>query len=149
MKPCRDCKQEQALPGFVRCAKHLELRREQKRRWKANRPEVHRRLRSKHGRANRMKFRDKNAALKDVVYAHYGGYRCACCGVTEKPFLTLDHPDGSGYQMRKNKVYRSWPYYWIVKNGFPEKLQVLCWNCNCGRQRNGGICPHAYITTNK
>jgi hypothetical protein len=35
VKPCRDCKQEQALPGFARCAKHLELRREQKRRSKA------------------------------------------------------------------------------------------------------------------
>jgi hypothetical protein len=19
---------------------------------------------------------------------------------------------------------------------------VLCWNCNCGRAKNGGICPH-------
>jgi hypothetical protein len=23
---------------------------------------------------------------------------------------------------------------------------VLCFNCNCGRYHNGGICPHKQIT---
>jgi hypothetical protein len=22
---------------------------------------------------------------------------------------------------------------------------VLCYNCNCGRERNGGICPHTGV----
>ena len=24
----------------------------------------------------------------------------------------------------------------------PDTIQILCFNCNCGRARNGGICPH-------
>lgn len=33
-------------------------------------------------------------------------------------------------------------YRWAILNGFPDELQLLCFNCNCGRQRNGGVCPH-------
>jgi hypothetical protein len=29
-----------------------------------------------------------------------------------------------------------------VKHRFPAGFQVLCLNCNHGRFRNGGICPH-------
>jgi hypothetical protein len=28
------------------------------------------------------------------------------------------------------------------KHGYPEGFQVLCMNCNWGRYRNGGVCPH-------
>jgi hypothetical protein len=33
--------------------------------------------------------------------------------------------------------------------GFPNKhkYRVLCWNCNCGRTRNGGVCPHKAKST--
>lgn len=23
-----------------------------------------------------------------------------------------------------------------------DRYQLLCFNCNCGRHRNGGVCPH-------
>jgi hypothetical protein len=29
-----------------------------------------------------------------------------------------------------------------VMNDFPPGFQLLCSNCNHGRARNGGICPH-------
>ena len=29
-----------------------------------------------------------------------------------------------------------------ISRNFPDFLQILCFNCNCGRNRNGGICPH-------
>lgn len=25
---------------------------------------------------------------------------------------------------------------------YPEGYQVLCYNCNCGKSINNGICPH-------
>jgi hypothetical protein len=29
------------------------------------------------------------------------------------------------------------------RDRFPnDVLRLLCFNCNCGRAKNGGICPH-------
>lgn len=34
-------------------------------------------------------------------------------------------------------------YRWLKKQGFPKgDFRVMCFNCNLGRQRNGGECPH-------
>jgi hypothetical protein len=30
----------------------------------------------------------------------------------------------------------------LCKNGFPKGFQTLCMNCNWGKYRNGGQCPH-------
>jgi hypothetical protein len=91
-------------------------------------------------------------ALRDRVYAGYGGYRCVCCGETEPMFLTIDHVEGDGAEHRaqlspkddgrlgggKGLVL----YRWLVRHRFPAGFQILCYNCNTGRFRNGGICPH-------
>jgi hypothetical protein len=70
------------------------------------------------------------------------GNKCNCCGEDDVRFLTLDHVDGSGAEDRKflqeHQIYREarrlkYP---------PDRYQVLCFNCNCGRSANGGICPH-------
>lgn len=83
---------------------------------------------------------------KKLCLEHYsnGKVQCACCHEKHPAFLTLDHIEGGGYKHRKkigggNKLYR-----YLVKNNFPEeiKLQVLCWNCNCGGKINHGFCPH-------
>jgi hypothetical protein len=29
-----------------------------------------------------------------------------------------------------------------VKNAFPDTITLLCFNCNCGKGRNKGVCPH-------
>ena len=74
-----------------------------------------------------------------TVIEHYGS-RCACCGETEPIFLTMDHIDGGGTAHRES--LNSGLYRWLIKNGFPDGFQVLCYNCNFGKSRNGGICPH-------
>lgn len=33
-------------------------------------------------------------------------------------------------------------YDWLIKNNFPSGFQVLCCNCNYGKNSNHGICPH-------
>jgi hypothetical protein len=83
----------------------------------------------------------------EACLAAYGGKICACCGETEPMFLTLDHIENNGSRHRRslfgNKNCGSSAFYFaLVKAGFPPGLQVLCWNCNLGRNRNGGICPH-------
>jgi hypothetical protein len=85
-------------------------------------------------------------ALKDKVYAHYGGYVCTCCGETEPHFLSLDHVDGGGTRERRRIKLEPGAgqelYLRLAREGFRTDLRVLCHNCNRGRWLNGGECPH-------
>lgn len=89
--------------------------------------------------------------LKDEVFNAYGGHRCACCGETESCFLELDHINGDGCKHRRllsgKNVGGSHMvvYYHLRKNGFPPGYQILCANCNVGKHRNKGICPHKAV----
>jgi hypothetical protein len=84
----------------------------------------------------------KRRRLKDLVYAAYGGYSCRCCGETTPEFLTIDHINGDGANHRRiigrcgNTLL-----LWLKKNNFPTGFQILCWNCQWGKRRDG-ICPH-------
>lgn len=92
--------------------------------------------------------RDKarREALILEVYNAYGGAQCACCGEAELKFLTLDHINNDGNKHRKEISGKTrdsrMVYYWLKRNGFPPGYQILCYNCNCGKSRNKGICPH-------
>lgn len=81
--------------------------------------------------------------LKSDVHRAYGG-RCSCCGEDEPLFLEIDHIDSGGSKHRKEIGFSSRSLYnWIRKNNYPkENFRILCSNCNQGRNRNGGICPH-------
>ena len=80
------------------------------------------------------------ARKRAAVFAHYGQV-CVCCGETEEMFLTVDHPNNDGNEHKK-VVGSQGIYRWLVKNGFPDGFRILCYNCNSGRWRNGGECPH-------
>lgn len=85
--------------------------------------------------------REKDKRFKAKVIALYGG-KCACphCNENRLGFLTIDHPNNDGAKHRReggDKMYR-----WLRRNGFPDGFRVLCFNCNCGRAFNGGVCPH-------
>ena len=72
---------------------------------------------------------------------------CACCGETQRTFLTLDHINGDGNKERK-ALGRSGGetfYAHLRKQGYPRGYQVLCFNCNHGRYLNGGVCPHQTV----
>jgi hypothetical protein len=83
--------------------------------------------------------------LKLKVFAHYGT-ACQCCGQTGEAFLTIDHVNNGGDKHRRElfgtNTGGSAFYRWLVKQNYPKEYQLLCWNCNCGRRINGGICPH-------
>lgn len=86
-----------------------------------------------------------NAVLREQVFSAYGGHKCSCCGETEPLFLSIDHIDNDGAEMRRKGVHSRGGtqfYQWLRKNGFPDGFQVLCMNCNLGKHRNGGVCPH-------
>ncbi len=70
------------------------------------------------------------------------GSKCACCGETERGFLTLDHISGGGNE-HKRSVGRGISFWRSVHNeGCPtDKYRILCYNCNCARGALG-YCPH-------
>jgi hypothetical protein len=83
--------------------------------------------------------------VKDEVFNAYGGYQCACCGEIKPLFLSIDHVHNNGAIERKSGLYRSSGtgfYQWLRKNKFPAGYQVLCMNCQVGKHKNGGVCPH-------
>ena len=91
-------------------------------------------------RKSRAYFREVIIPFREAVLDHYGR-RCACCGETQVVFLTVDHVNNDGAEHRKT-VHASAIYRWLLRSGFPPGFQILCFNCNCGKQRNGGTCPH-------
>lgn len=134
--------------GFGLCDSHRKAWR------RVNEPAFRQRER-RHARTAKSKWTEEDKARsrqysaqrqarrRAECYQAYGGYICACCGETEPKFLTLDHINNDGGKFRKaTKPSGSRLYDWIIKNGFPKEFQVMCWNCNSGRARNGGICPH-------
>lgn len=98
---------------------------------------------SKKYRPYQMRYRQ---SLRQLVLNHYG-YRCVCCGENELIFLTIDHINNDGAEHRKQLCKNSnvgsvGLYRWLKKNNFPDGFQILCYNCNIGKYRNGGVCPH-------
>lgn len=62
---------------------------------------------------------------KKIVFAHYKPI-CACCGETNIDVLTVDHKFGRHNEKISGLVL----YRYIIKNNFPNRFQILCFNCN-------------------
>lgn len=110
--------------------KHKEERREHDRKYYKEHLEEHKERNKKYLNQLRAK----------VIKAY--GSKCICCGESNKRFLTIDHINNDGAVRRKEMKAGANFYKKIISSGFPDDLQLLCYNCNCGRACNGGICPH-------
>jgi hypothetical protein len=75
-------------------------------------------------------------------YDRYGGRKCACCGESELDFLSIDHINNDAYLQKKLDPAARHLALYLKANGFPPGYRVLCMNCNHGRKRSGGACPH-------
>lgn len=105
----------------------------------------------KYREKNREAYNAKNRRFKklhrerdrNLIYEAYGN-KCACCGETNSKFFTIDHVNNDGHIQRKTGRYTSGSQFYrdIIRENFPPIYQVLCFNCNMGRARNEGICPH-------
>ncbi len=84
---------------------------------------------------------DSYVKMRDAAFEAYGGKRCVCCGETEPVFLTIDHINGKGAEHRRQLGAGAALYRWLCKKGYPAGFRVLCFNCNSGRELNGGKCP--------
>jgi len=79
--------------------------------------------------------------LKLMAMEAYGGPVCACCSETLLEALSIDHigEDGAEHRLAIGNHHL---YRWLIQHNCPPGFQVLCMNCNYGKYRNGGICPH-------
>lgn len=145
-RSCQECDR----PEFQ--AKHFEWREKNRDHIRAKARESQRRRIAKMTPEQKRRFDEKMATqanarrfrLKTAVYFKFGGSVCACCGETEPLFLSIDHVKNDGYELRKKGQPRGGEvlHQWLMKHGDPADYQVLCMNCNHGKSRNGGICPH-------
>ena len=102
--------------------------KEYKRRWAAKNRE---KLRA---RSKRIMFE-----IRQRVFNGYGG-KCSCCGETERAFLSIDHVNNDGAKERREKTGGYGFLSRIVKENFPPRYQILCFNCNWAKSHGG--CPH-------
>lgn len=163
---CQDCPNV-AIEGRVLCAEHREKKLSRDRARYRSSPK--RRLRTKESNARRRAralsnglcgqchqrdvrpgwktcqechdfSQERNKKLRLEALSHYG-LKCACCGEGREIFLSIDHVNGGGSKLRKT-VERGNTYRWLKDQGWPLEFRTLCYNCNIGRFRNGGTCPH-------
>lgn len=122
---CIICKEEKDISAFV-------PRKETPRGYRGKCKECY-------NKATREKWQEYRQSILD-----YYGRECVCCGEDEEVFLTLDHINNDGY-LDKNpngsKKSGKELYLLVHKQGFPDKYQILCHNCNFGKKIKG-VCPH-------
>lgn len=95
---------------------------------------------------DKVKISDEALRLRytSMIFNHYGN-KCNCCGENNIMFLTVDHINNDGYKEKRSSGSRYTGrnlYKKIIDSGFPNTYQILCMNCNFGKHRNHGICPH-------
>lgn len=123
---CRLCIARRNRNRYV---KNPEIEREKSRRWYRNN--------ATQARETARKNRVKNRRL---VIEHYGG-KCVCCNTTETAWLEVDHIDDDGTPDREAHGTGGAFFQWLINNGFPEGLQILCANCHLAKS-SGVTCPH-------
>lgn len=84
--------------------------------------------------------------LSKKVFDQYGN-KCACCGEDNPLFLEFDHVFNDGKLERTKRTKTGRMKYdkraALAKSLVtPKRYQILCSNCNRGKSRNGGVCPH-------
>ena len=92
----------------------------------------------------KKQIKKKYWEAKLEIINHYGG-KCACCGEVIPEFLTVDHINNDGKKHRTEKPFSIGNnlYKTLIRENFNVgyELQILCWNCNEGKNHYG-ICPH-------
>ena len=123
---CAQCTNSLAIHSKRFCQKHLNLKSARGKKY----------AQTERHKATRKQWYE---ALRLTVIVGLGG-KCECCGEIEEKFLTLDHRNNDGYKDKRPSItiLRQ-----LVRDGFPrDVLRLLCFNCNCGRAKNNGVCPH-------
>lgn len=94
----------------------------------------------------RLMKRKRRDTTKLMIVTAYGKV-CNHCGETYLPVLTMDHVLENGAEHRKkigkgSGKLRTWIMTRYAETGkWPKDIQLLCYNCNIAKYRNGGVLP--------
>jgi len=85
-----------------------------------------------YNKKNRIKVNETNRkyrqGLKDKIYSNYKPV-CNHCGITDLRCLSIDHVNNDGASERKIYGVSVKFFRYIINQGFPDKYQILCMNC--------------------
>ncbi len=117
----------------------MEYYYKNKKRIRERRLELSNRHKIKNNERERIRYANLRQEILDVY-----GRECACCGEKETLFLELDHVnnDGKEHRIKLKMGGAKATYRDVKKHNYPKDYQLLCANCNQGKRRNRGICPH-------
>jgi len=150
---CKSCRKEWYYKdghgrklAYARYLQNPERAREQQRHFRKENPEkikaYHKQYYETYHTNCLARSANTRQKITEEAFNAYGGFICNCCGETIPKFLTIDHINGVTKEERKRQR-TGWLFYrWLKLQGYPPGYQVLCYNCNLGRARNQGICPH-------
>lgn len=148
-KPYRDFGRDPYRCKACMAEKARRWNRKNRERFNANKRESHHRNKhSEHAQDIRLAYKTHRQKIRAEVLAAYGDGYCACCGESNQEFLTIDHIANDGAEHRRTIWGKSRNgsgsalYRWLKNQNFPAGYQVLCYNCNCGKAKSGGVCPH-------
>ena len=112
--------------------------------------DYYKKYRETHRQESRQYARDYRASGKNskylkmwrrVIILGYGG-KCSCCDESQIEFLTIDHTYNDGNIERNKGVKNGYmTYKKIIDENFPDRYQILCWNCNAAKHYYL-VCPH-------
>jgi hypothetical protein len=136
-KICASCKQEMNVKAFSKNSRSSDGLQS---RCKVCCAQYGRAYYRQHVDEAKQYAKDRRKRLQDEVFSAYGEI-CVCCGESNRAFLTIDHVDGGGTQHRRDIGSADSLYLTIIREGFPDDYQVLCYNCNNAKHRFG-VCPH-------
>ena len=134
-------RQEQARE-YMRETRKSPEKQAQEKAWRQANPERQRAAQSRWYQKNKERILKEQKTIREgyrETFFELYGWVCSCCAESIVSFLTMDHKDGNNRQgvWGGNGELRR-----AIKTFRPDLWQTLCFNCNCGRATNGGVCPH-------
>ena len=127
--------------------KDVEIRRQKARESYYKHKEDYKAAKALYAKKNQQKANERaRASAKErrkIILEHYG-HKCTCCGETNSMLLALDHINNDGKEHRKRVGVSEAFTRWVIKNNFPDNLQLLCHNCNSAKSFYGA-CPHTKL----
>lgn len=136
---CKDCIRKYYF-------EHKDAILKKRKEWRNTHPHYMRDWQNKNKKRHFLNCKKYRERVRMKCLTYYGGNppKCACCGETIIEFLSIDHINNDGAQQKRdNNLSHGISFFrWLIKNHFPKEYQVLCFNCNWGKWRNNGVCPH-------
>lgn len=92
---------------------------------------------------NNRREKDRYATIRGEMLDAFDR-KCACCAEAEVLFLELTYIGPAAKSPHRKRHLGSVEAYRHAKRDrwSRSRWPLLCANCNRGRRRNGGVCPH-------